>query len=507
MPGQAEILDAYALALRQQHERDAFQAGTLGEAELTCWRPGQTIQNRIRVEAGHTVGKTTLAAGIVSHFFDCFLPSIGYCFAPGHDQINDLLFKEIRKQRRGRNLPGRVLETPEIKHEGDHFVKGRATSNAGGTGTERVQGQHERYLIFLLDEAEGIDDYVWDAIDSMTSGGIVIVVMLANPRTRSSRFHKAGADARVRSFRISCLWHPNVLADREVVPGAVRRDYVDGMIDLHCEVVSEHSADDLTFEVPWRPGLILKPDAEMLFRVLGIAPKNLADNTLVPVGRYEAATQRGPSSDRPTESWIGVDVARFGKDVGTVYARHDGRVWREKRLAQLETGEYVRAIKDLARRLAARGVTSLSIRVDGGGGFGGGVVDGLRADLGLAELFAGLSVLEVHFGGAPHDEAAYADLVTEMYAEAAETLRGLAIADAPAELEADLCERTYTWVNRKGIDVKRLTPKDEFRKKHKRSPDDGDGFVLATAPDFLFAPVGLGVLGMAAARDSRIPRG
>jgi hypothetical protein len=469
-PGQGEILDAYTLALRQQHERLAYEHGEIAESDLTCWRPGQVVQNRIRVEAGHTVGKTTLAAGLISHFFDCFLPGVGYCFAPSDEQMNATLFKEIRKQRRGQNLPGRVLETPDIKHQGDHFIKGRATNNAHGTGTERVQGQHERHLIFVLDEAEGIEDYVWDALESMTSGGIVIVLMLANPRTRISRFHKVASDPRVRSFRISCLWHPNVLAGREVV--------------------AAHSDDDLTFEVPWRPGLIYKPDGEMLFRVLGIAPKNVADNTLISIGRYEAATKRAPEPQHPEAVRIGVDCARFGKDEGRVYVRHDGAVWREATLPQQRTGEYVRAIKGVALRLAGDGARSLHVRVDGGGGFGGGVIDDLLEDLELVAAFAEVVIVEVLFNGTPSDHEAYADLATEMYAHAAEALGGLALLDPPAELEADLCERTYRWANWKGHDVKELASKELFRKKHRRSPDDGDGLVLAVAPDWIFVPTG-----------------
>jgi hypothetical protein len=494
-PGQADVLDAYTLALRQQFERRSFEHGEIAEADLVWWHPGQVIQNRIRVEAGHTVGKTMSAAGIVSHFFDCFLPGVGYCFAPSDDQINDLLFKEIRKQRRGKPLPGRVLEIPEIKHMGDHFVKGRATSNARGKGTERVQGQHEQHLIFILDEAEGIEDYVWDALESMTSGGIVIVVMLANPRTRISRFHKAAADPRVRSFRISCLWHPNVLEGREVVPGAVRRDYVDGMIDLHCQVVPAHNDDEHTFEVPWRPGLIFAPDTEMLFRVLGIAPKNLADNTLIPVGRYEAAKLRVPETQHPEAVRIGVDCARFGKDSGTIWVRHDGAVSREATLPQQRTGEYIRAVKAAALRAAERGATSLHVRVDGGGGFGGGVIDGLLDDLELSRAFVEIVVIEVHFNGTPSNRTAYADLATELYAESAEAVKGLAIVDPPDELEADLCERTYRWANWKGYEVKELESKDAFKKRHNgRSPDDGDGFVLAVAPDFVFFAQGQDVV-------------
>ena len=95
-PGQQEILDAYVLALRQQHEREDFEGGRLVESELQYWQPGQVIKNRIRVEAGHTVGKTKLASGIVNHFFDCFAPCVGYCFAPGWEQIHDLLHGQAR---------------------------------------------------------------------------------------------------------------------------------------------------------------------------------------------------------------------------------------------------------------------------------------------------------------------------------------------------------------------------------------------------------------------------
>ncbi len=41
-------------------------------------------------------------------------------------------------------------------------------------------------------------------------------------------------------------------------------------------------------------------------------------------------------------------------------------------------------------------------------------------------------------------------------------------------------------MNRSGVAVKKLEDKDAFRKRVKRSPDDGDGFVLAVAPDVLW---------------------
>lgn len=471
-PGQVEVLDVYTEALRVQ---------------LT--QPGTTARNVLRVEAGHTVGKTRLASGMVNHFFDCFAPAIVYTYAPTYEQIHDLLWKEIKATRRGRNLPGRILDL-ELHLADDHFAKGRATNNAGGQGTERAQGQHGPYLMFVLDEAEGIADYVYDAVKSMTSGGLAIVLMLANPRTRSSRFHRLAAATTTTNFRISCIHHPNVLHDREIVPGAVMRRYVEEMIDdgttQHAEPVAEHDPDAHTFELPWRPGRIYRPDAEFMFRVLGVAPANIADNTFVPTGRYDAARARLASGAYPHQARLGVDVARYGKDLGSVYVCHGGALWRAAQLSKQDTNAYARAIREEALKLAARGVTSVHVRIDAGGGYGGGVADRLATDAELHWAIADFRVCEVHFNGTPYDPLAYADIATEIYDHTAKALAVLALLNPPNALEADLCERTYRWVKAGGVDVKKLEPKDDFKARHGRSPDDGDGAALAVAPDYVF---------------------
>ncbi len=497
MPGQGEIIAAYTLALRQLHEKAAWEQGDTPAHELRYWQPGQPIQNYIRVEAGHTVGKTKLCSGLVNHFFDCFPPAIVYTFAPTWKQIHDLLWKEIKTDRRGKGLPGRILDL-ELKIADNHFANGIATSDAGGRGTERVQGQHGQYLLFILDEAEGIPDFVWNAVDSMASGGICIVILVANPRTRSSRFHKIKSRDTVKSFRISCIGHPNCIQGREVVPGAVQRQYVETMLSAHCESVDAHQPDKHTFEVPWRPGEIFLPNAEFCFRVLGIAPADIADNTLITVGRYEAACLRvlppltgTEKSEKEVWGYLGNDVAGFGKDYGTLYARFGSVVWRAAQLWKQDYDDYARAITAEALKLKARGCTHLSLRIDAGGGFGQGVLSHLKKDAALLAAFPGtrLRIHKVDFGVPPLDGKAYANVVTELYAQAAETLKGIRVENPPAALESDLAERFYEWANVGGIDVKRLEKKEAFKKRHEgRSPDDGDGFVLCCAPEFLFGP-------------------
>lgn len=451
---------------------------------------GEPADKIFRVEAGHGVGKTYGAAALVNWFFDCFAPSIIYTTAPTGDQVEKLLWKDIKSQR-PKGLPGRVLPSaPYMEKAPNHFAIGRTTDDSGGQGTERFQGQHGEFLFFVLDEAEGVSDFVFDAVNAMMTGGtVVLALLLANPRTRTSRFAKLAHKAGVANYRLSVLDHPNVVEGRDVVPGATRRDWVDKMIADHCEVVPRHNEDEYTFEVAWQPGTIFQPDSEFLFRVMGIAPKNLAHNTLISPGRFEAACSREAPEEDPRFARMGIDVARFGADYGTGYVRHGGVIRRFARWAKKDTNQYAGDIKEEARRLRDAGVTNLHIRVDGGGGFGGGVIDRLAADVDLAEWFEdGLYLFEVHNNGVPYNAQAYADLVTEMYAEAAETLKGIRVESPPPELEEDLTARRYDWANKSGVAVKRLEPKANFAKPKRvgRSPDDGDGFVLCAAPDFLF---------------------
>jgi hypothetical protein len=480
----------------QKGQLELFQ--DIGES-VRAQLAGEPAVKVFHVEAGHGVGKTYGAAALVNWFFDAFTPSITMTTAPTKDQVELLLWKNIKTQREGKGLPGRVLpEAPKMLKGANHLAYGRTTSNSGGQGTSRVQGQHDDYLLFILDEAEGIDQYVFDAVDAMMTGGkVLIALMIANPLTRSSAFHKKGKERGVGKYRLSVLDFPNVVDGKTTIPGGTECGWVNAKIAKHCEIVTAHDEDEHTFTVPWgvitddgetfaKAGAILQPDAEFMFRVMGIAPKNLSANTLVTPGRYEAATKRDAAPDDSTIARYGVDVARDGDDVGTLYRVWKGVAKRIARLAKLHTGDYLGAIKDDMAKVLADGAMSIHVRVDAGGGWGSGVIDGLRDDVGLQQMAADLHVFEVHNNGTAHDPGAYADRVTEMYAEAGEGLKALRLERPPDELEADLTERLYKWVTKSGRSVKQLEPKAAFKVRLKRSPDDGDGLVLATAPVHLF---------------------
>ena len=507
-PGQVEILDACAFAVRQQIEKRAFEKEEVGAADLKYWKPGDVIKNWIRVESGNGIGKTKILSGAVQWYFDCF-DSVVYTFSTSATQDQLTTWAEIGQDRSGKGLPGTLLKT-QIYLSANRFAISRSPSNAGGKGEENTKGKHKEFLFFVIDEADGADRFIFDAIETMASGGISVVLMTANPRSRATHFHRIKTYSYVETLRISTLYHPNVARNREIIPGAVKRSFVEKEIETGCTVISAHDEELFTFELPYSvqigekalpAGTIFKPSPGFMTRILGIAPANSTDNTLIPVGVFEAACGRTEFEGEETKARMGVDVARGGIDNGTLYVKHKGSVRRAAEFEKEDTNEYYRVIKSHALELAAGGVTSLHIRIDGGGGFGGGVIDKLKIDDDLIEAFLDFKVIEVFFNGTPYNGEKYKDLITEMMAEAGESLKSLKIVDPPERLETDLCEREYEWRNVKDYEVKKLEPKDKFKKRKGHSPDDGDGFVLAVAPDFLFS-VDLDIAPMEISKDS-----
>ena len=499
--GQYQIMQHYALTIAQQEEKRDYESGLLELHELKYWKPGRTIQNWVRVEAGHAVGKTMMAAGVISHFYDCF-QGYGYCYAPTFRHVNDILFGEIRGQRRANNLPGRVLEQPILKDDNNpnHTVSGQAVQN---TATEAIQGKHEPYMLFVMDEAEGVPDVVFDAVASMANAApVAFVLMLANPRTRTSRFHKISALPNVKSYRLSCLNHPNVVYNRQYIPGAVGRKYVEMMMSEHCEEVTEHQPELYTFEVEWEEGKIFLPNNEFLFRVMGQAPESTAGDTFCPVGRFTAAVERDEpiieKEDEEGVAWIGIDCARYGQDYGTIYLYRNGVASLEHTIYKEDGYEYFIKAKELIEKMVEDGCHTIEVRVDGGGGYGGSVIDFLNHHEPFfdTEYIRWFIVIEVHFQGTSYDQTQFADKITEMYYHAGEAVRNIAVKNAPPALEIDLCERKFKYKKLGGVDVKVLTPKESFRKENnKRSPDDGDGFALAVSPSYIFggfAGIGFG---------------
>ncbi|WP_339096201.1 hypothetical protein WDJ50_02610 [Deinococcus sp. VB142] len=465
--------------------------------------------------------------------------------------MRDTLWKDVRthvtnaRHRRRNVMPGLMPKDMRAEQAANHFAMGFVTSDSGGTGTERVQGQHNDYHLWVFEEAEGIPEFMYDAVKRQFTGNKVrLWLLIANPKTSTSTFQEMKLHPMAQVFRLSLLDFPNVWNGTSEVPGGTDRttfnNWIEDQRTFGCEVVPEMDETRHTFTVPWDvpkagggfhpAGTIFAPKRGFLYGALGIPPSGGGGDTFISAGRYDAAKERevvarpllegavpgtlallgldpytlpaGVTHTYGTSKFrliwhvqLGIDCARYGDDAGTIYSlfrrvlRFEEAIQGAGELDEMtRTRRYVQATAKALRRYADQGATRASIRVDAG--YGGGIVDLLREQADLQELFPdGFTVHEVAFGSLPKDEEQYADLVTEMYASADEVLSVTRIdpGSAPLLLKRDLTERKYGYVLKGDREVKKLEKKDAFKKRTKgQSPDDGDGAVLALAPEGIF---------------------
>jgi len=375
----------------------------------------------------------------------------------------------------------------------NHFVKGRATSDAGGKGTERAQGQHNEYLLIVVDEAEGVPDFIWDAITSMTSGGIAMVIYYRNPRTDNSHAHVMRNNDWVFPITISCLNHPNVVNNMSIIPSSVTRDYIYKMLET-CTRVDEHSDKDFTFELDWQPGIIYKPSVEWFWRVLGIVPGGEAFDTFVTRATIQEAAERIAIIDYMQMAQIGIDVARYGGDASTIYLTLGNVTQRVAKIYNFDTIQYFDTVIELVMDLYSKGTRRVSFRIDNTGGYGNGLTDLLSYWFNRT-MFATWNVHEVMFNTVPTLDDMFKDTITQLYWYAGQQLKTHVLLDPPSELFDDLSRRPYTYVTsrrdiegnkKKDVELRQLLSKKQFRAKYHRSSNDGDGCVLSMGDENFF---------------------
>ena len=501
-PGQREVLEAVQASVAAQLAGD------------------EAAPYIFHVEAGHGIGKTYgIEAPAIIWFYECFRPSVVHSTANTAKQVVDLLWKDVRthvqnaRERGHHVLRGLLPKEPRAEVAANHFATGFTTSDGGGKGTERAQGQHNKFHLYLFDEADGIPEFMYGAVKRMLTGNTVrLWFLIANPKSTTSPFQAMKLNASALCFRLSVLNFPNVVQGREIVPGGTKRSTVNEWIEdreeFGCDVVEHHDEAAHTFTVPWPvpvqgggehpPGTIFRPLRGFLYGVLGVPPEAGTGDTFVLAGRVDAALTR--EVDLTSESirtiQIGVDCGRFGDDSGKVYALHRrelnlrATIQGGEQGGQTPTRRYLEAIRAALLTGQAAGARAASVRVDGGGGYGGGIVDGLTEDVNLKDMFPeGFTIHEVHNDSDPSPDGAtkYANLVTEMYALADELLKVVRIGKHGKALKRDLTTRRYEYVTKGDRDLKRLEKKSDFKKRSSgQSPDDGDGAVLALSPERLF---------------------
>jgi len=403
-------------------------------------------QPRISVRSGHGVGKTAFEAWCVSWFlFTRPFPKIP-CTAPTQQQLFDILWPELSKWLKRSPLLDELFEWQKTKVVMKEMPERWFATARTASKPENMAGFHEEHLLFICDEASGIDDSIYETIEGALTTTDAKLILCGNPTKNSGIFKRSFFEDRELYWtkKVSCFDAARV-AD-----------------EYSQRLIKQYGMDSDVVRV----------------RVLGEFPKAEPDG-LIPLELVEAAMMRDADMEADPETMleIGADIARFGDDETIIVPRIGGKVLGlhhfTKQDLMTTCGKVLSIAKGAMKDYAKPHAT---IRVDDDG-VGGGVTDRLREV--ILEDGLNIDVIACHNGGRANDKEHYANWVTEQWCGLKERLvDGDISLPQDDELAAQLSTRKYSINSRDQII---LEDKKSYKKRIHRSPDRADALVLAFA--------------------------
>lgn len=411
-------------------EPEAWQADAL---ETIATNP------KLAVRSGHGVGKTTFEAWLILWAGCCLEDCKIGVTAPAAPQIDANLFPDLRKWRKRMAehsaMGAWFAEAIGIKSDAVDFGNGNicVARTARPDQPEALQGLHAKNILFLIDEASGVSEAVFEASAGALSTPGARIVMCGNPTRASGYFWSAFTQSRAfwKTMKVSC---------EDVSPERVDRGFIE-------EARTKYGLDSNFYRV----------------RVLGEFPTS-EDDVVIPLHLCEAAVSRKVDQTGPRIVW-GLDVARFGSD-RTALAKRWGNTltepvksWRGK--STMEVCGLV-----MAEYLASEHKPDI-IAVDVIG-IGAGVVDRLAEQ--------NLPVVGVNVAESPSVADRYMRQRDELWFEGRAWLEQRNTKLPPDDaLIAEMTSVKYKVTSTGKLQVE---SKDEMKKRGMDSPDLADAFLL-----------------------------
>lgn len=335
---------------------------------------------------------------------------------------------------------GGTMLTTRWEIDDNWFAVGLSTDEP-----DNFSGFHAAHLLVIVDEASGVGDEIYEAIDGVMAGGNAKLLMIGNPTRLTGYFAKAFKDPDVQKMHISGFDTPNVAAGEVIVPGLMKPEYPGQM-----ERKYGKNSDIYRIKVEGKFG------------------KKETD-TLISVDQVEAAIQREVKPEGKKR--MAVDVARFGDDKSIILVRQGHKVRILEEIAYGDTMELAGKIKHWAK---VEEIPAEEIDVDVVG-VGGGVVDRLHEQ--------GFDVNGVNVGSDPilPDDTTEKDLYLNLRAQAYWIVREeIDKLDLPNDDELYEIANIKYKINSRGLI--QIESKDDMKKRGVQSPDKADALMLSYVP-------------------------
>lgn len=401
---------------------------------------------RIAVASGHGIGKTALIAWIVLWFMSTReFPQI-VVTASTQTQLATKTWRELAKwHRRLINkhwFTWTATKFSHVKHPDTWFAVAIPWS---ANNADAFAGTHEKFVLIIYDEANAVDDVIWDTTEGAltTAHGQVMWLAFGNYTKNTGRFHECFG-------RFKHRWEHRQIDSRTA--RMANKKQID-------QWVKDYGEDSDFVRI----------------RVRGVAPR-AGSMQFIPGDLVERARTYKAEGYEHAAKILVLDVARFGDDQSVAACRQGRRFKIEWKVRGLDTVQLTEKFKDLIDEHDPDAIV-----VDGDG-IGGAVCDNLRAagydkKLGTEKII----LLEFHGSEVPNQPELYYNRRAEVWGEAREALKlGVQIDDDP-ELAADLTGPEYTYQRKGNFDVYLLESKADMKARGLASPDCGDTFCMSYA--------------------------
>ena len=132
---------------------------------------------RVEVKSGNGLGKEYCAVVAVLWFLYCHDPAIVLSTAPTFRQVRHVLWRQIRRlyRRAPDVLGGNILDT-RWELADDRYAIGLSADTA-----DQFQGFHSPNMLIVVDEAEGLSDEIYEAVEAVMTSASPRLLLIRNP--------------------------------------------------------------------------------------------------------------------------------------------------------------------------------------------------------------------------------------------------------------------------------------------------------------------------------------
>ena len=186
--------------------------------------------NRIAVKSGNGLGKGFTAAIALLWFLHTHKPAIALSTAPTFRQVRHILWRQIHHlHRRNPKTLGGQLHDTRWELAPDRYALGLSADTA-----DQFQGFHSPNLLLIVDEAEGVAEPIYEAIEAIMTTAHAQLLLIGNPTTNSGAFRRAFHQEQqiYKTITMSALDSPNLTAGQTRIPGLATQQWVQQRANL-----------------------------------------------------------------------------------------------------------------------------------------------------------------------------------------------------------------------------------------------------------------------------------